>query len=78
MERATKTVTLCRWVTGVQNVSCLKCEVSIVMLPMRLLTFSSPVATAEFSKCAGILSEALSQHHLSGFETAQLECHHLH
>ena len=33
----------------------------------------SPVATAEFSKFAGILSAALSQHHLSGFETAQLE-----
>ena len=28
------------------------------------LTFSSPVATAEFSKFAGILSVALSQHHL--------------
>jgi len=32
------------------------------------LTFSSPVATAEFSKFAGILSAALSQLHLSGFE----------
>ena len=42
------------------------------------LTFSSPVATAEFSKCAGILSAALSQHHLSGFGIAQLEFHHLH
>ena len=41
-------------------------------------TFSSPVATAEFSKFAGILSAALSQHHLSGFEVAQLEFHHLH
>ena len=41
------------------------------------LTFSSPVATAEFSKFAGILSAALSQHHLSGFDTAQLEFHHL-
>ena len=41
------------------------------------LTFSSPVATAEFSKFAGILSAALSQHHLSGFEIAQLESHHL-
>ena len=41
-------------------------------------TFSSPVATAEFSKFAGILSAALSQRHLSGFETAQLEFHHLH
>ena len=30
--------------------------------------FSSPVATAEFSKFAGIFSAALSQHHLSGFE----------
>ena len=29
------------------------------------LTFSSPVATAEFSKFAGILSAAVSQHHLS-------------
>ena len=35
--------------------------------------FSSPVATAEFTKFAGILSAALSQHHLSGFEIAQLE-----
>ena len=40
--------------------------------------FSSPVATAEFSKFAGILSAALSQYHLSGFERAQLEFHHLH
>ena len=39
---------------------------------------SSPVATAEFSKFAGISSAALSQHHLSGFEIAQLEFHHLH
>ena len=35
------------------------------------------MATAEFSKFAGILSAALSQHHLSGFEIAQLEFHHL-
>ena len=41
-------------------------------------TFSSPVATAEFSKFADILSATLSQHHLSGFEIAQLEFHHLH
>ena len=34
--------------------------------------------TAEFSKFAGILNAALSQHHLSGFEIAQLEFHHLH
>ena len=42
------------------------------------LTFSSPVPTAEFSKFAGILSAALSQHHLLGFEIAQLEFHQLH
>jgi len=42
------------------------------------LTFSSPVATAEFSKFAGILSAALAKHHLLGFEIAQLEFHHLH
>ena len=33
----------------------------------------NPVATAEFFKFAGILSVALSQHHLLGFEIAQLE-----
>ena len=33
--------------------------------------------TAEFSRFAGILSAALSQHHLSGFGIAQLEFHHL-
>ena len=40
------------------------------------LTFSSPVATAEFSKFAGILSAALSQHHLLGLKIAQLEFYH--
>ena len=39
----------------------------------RKLTFSSPVAAAEFSKFADILSAAVSQHHLLGFEIAQLE-----
>ena len=43
----------------------------------RKRTFSSPVATAEFSKFAGILSAALSQHHLL-FEIAQLKFHHFH
>ena len=37
------------------------------------IDLSSPVATAEFSKFAGILSAPLSQHHLSGFEIALLE-----
>ena len=34
------------------------------------------MATAECSRFAGILSAALSQHHLLGFERAQLEFHH--
>ena len=41
-------------------------------------TFSSPVATAEFSKFAGILSAAHLTDHCLGFEMAQLEFHHLH
>ena len=42
------------------------------------LTFTSPVPTGEFSKLGGILSAALSQHHLLGFEITQLIFHHLH
>ena len=42
------------------------------------LTYYSSMATAEFSKFADIVSAALSQHHLLGFEIAQLEFHHLH
>ena len=34
--------------------------------------------TTEFSKFADILNAALSQHHLLGFEIAQLEFYHLH
>ena len=33
------------------------------------------MATAELSKCAGILSAALEQHHVLGFEVAQLNFH---
>ena len=52
-------------------------------LPVVLLTSFSKeiyrqIDAAEFSKFAGILSAALSHYHLSGFEIAQLECHHLH
>ena len=36
------------------------------------------MATAEFSKFARILSAALSQNHLLGFEIAQLDFYHLH
>ena len=37
------------------------------------VTFSNPVATAECSRFTGILTAVLSQHHLLGFEIAQLE-----
>ena len=40
--------------------------------------FSSPVATTEFSKFAGILSATLSQHDLLWYEIVQLEFLHLH
>ena len=36
------------------------------------------MATADFSRFAGLLSAALLEHHLLGFEIAQLEFHHLH
>ena len=42
------------------------------------MTFSSLVDTAEISRFAGILSAALLQHHLPGFEIAQLEFYHVH
>ena len=58
------------------------CAVVWTFLPLPFfgigLTFSGPVATAEFSTFAGILSAVLSQNHLLGFEIAQLEFHHLH
>ena len=41
------------------------------------MTFSSPVASAEFSKFVDILSTPLSQHHFLEFEIAQLEFYHL-
>ena len=61
----------------------LYCSLNIVWHCLSLglewkLTFSSPVAAVEFSKFADISSAALSQHHLLGFEIAQLEFHHLH
>ena len=73
------------WALLYQCVRWLQCFGSLSILwhclSLRLewkLTFSSPVATAECSRFAGILSAALSQHHLSGFEIAQQEFHHLH
>ena len=70
--------------------SVLACEMSAILCSLSILwhclslglecklTFSSPVATAEFFKFAAILSAALSQHHLLGFEIDQLEFYHLH
>ena len=65
---------------GILSITLLACEMSAIVQQFEhslglewKLTFSSPVATAEFSKFAGMLSAALSQHHLLGFEIAQLE-----
>ena len=72
------------------RITLLACEMSTIVWYFELslalpffgikwkLTFSSPVASAEFSKFAGILSSALSQHRLLGFEIAQLDFHHFH
>ena len=60
------------------------CEVVCIFLALPFFgigiktDFSSPVDTAEFSKFAGVLSAALSQHHLLGFEISQLQSQHLH
>ena len=51
------------------------------LIPIRdsqCATHAISEAIAEFSKHAGILSAALWEHHLSGFEIALLEFHHLH
>ena len=67
------------YVKGVQLYSSLNILWLYPSLGLELkLIFSSPVATAEFSKFAGILNAALSQRNLLGFEIAQLEFHHLH
>ena len=72
------------------SITLLLCEMSAIVLQFEhswhclslglewKLSLSSPVVTAEFSKFAGILSAALSQHHLLGFEITQLEFRHLH
>ena len=52
-----------------------KAEIDVFL---ELSCFSSRVVTAEFSKFPDILSAALSQHPLLGFEIAQLEFRHLH
>ena len=71
------------------NIALLACDMSAILwkfehsfsLPFLglewKLTFSSPLATAEFSIFTGILRASLSQNHLLGFEIDQLEFHHL-
>ena len=46
------------------------------LVPEWKLKFSIPMAIAEFSKFAGIMCAALSQHRLLGVEIAQLQVHH--
>ena len=60
--------------------NCVSLNIFWHCLSLRLewkLTISSPVATAEISKFAHTLSAALQQHHLLGFEIAQLKVLHL-
>ena len=62
------------------------CNCAVVCPFFALPSFEIGMKTALFQSCghcwvfqnAGILRAALSQHHLLGFETAQLEFHHLH
>ena len=72
------------------SITLLECEMSAIVwyfehslaLPFFVIgmktDFSSPVASAKLSRFAGILSAALSQDHLLGFERAKLESHHFH
>ena len=60
-----------------------ECNYVVVWVCQRMklewnLRFSSTMATAEFFKFADILSAALSQHHLLGFEIGPLEFHDFH
>ena len=70
------TLLACKWVQLCGSLSILLHCLSLGL--EWKLTFSSPMATAKFSQFVGILSEALLQHHLLGFEIVQLEFHHLH
>ena len=75
----------CSLACRILSITLLECEMSITVNQFEYylalkwkLTFSSPVATAEFSKFVDTLMAALWQFHLLGFEIAQLEFHPLH
>ena len=78
----------CRWSLAgrILTITLLACEMSTIVFEhyLALPFFGAAMktdlyqSTAEFARFAGILSAALSQHHLLGFEIAQLEFHHLH
>ena len=51
---------------------------SKVMLKILQASLQQYTMNCEFPKFAGIMSAAFSQHHLLGFEIAQLKFHHLH
>ena len=63
-----------------------ECNCVVVEHSLALTFFGTGMKTDLFQSCghcwvfqiAGILSAALSQHHLSGFEIAPLEFHHFH
>ena len=72
---------------GILNIMSPACEMNAIVQSLTVLwhgislglewkvTFFSPVATAEFSIFADILSAALSQHHLLGFEISEQKFH---
>ena len=65
----------CRRDSEAPDVAFQKIEMCMESLPDTALYLLKSVPP-EFSKFAGILSAALSQHHLSGFEIAPLDFHH--
>ena len=79
----------CSLTWRIWSITLLMCEMSAIVqyfehsltLPFfgigMKIDLSCPVATAEFSKFADILSEALSKHYLLGVEIAQPKSHHL-
>ena len=56
-----------------------ECNCAVVELSLALPSFGARMTfSISVAKVAGILSVALKQHHILGFEIAQLEFNHLH